>query len=330
MKRKGNLLPAIAAMENLELAYYKAARGKHGKKEVQVYTAFLWDNLKQLQSELESGRVSVGNYHFFDIYDPKKRTICAAPFGQRVLHHALMNVCHELFEGQQMDESYATRRHKGTYAALDKARTHQRKYRWFLKMDIRKFFDSIDHSTLLELLSRKIKDQPLLHIFRQLLQSYETSPGKGLPIGNLTSQYFANYYLVFADRYLKQQHRVPTMVRYMDDICVWSDEKPQLLEARQDFTLFLHDRLQLQLKISFINRTEQGLSFLGYRLFPHVVRLNKRSKDRFKSRWEQYHALLSRGSWTQEDYQRHILPLLAFARYADTKYLRAHLLIVNC
>ena len=189
-------------------------------------------------------------------------------------------------------------------------------------MDIRKFFDSIDQKILFKLITRKIKDQSVLYIFWQILQSYETTPGKGLPIGNLTSQYFANYYLTFADRFLKQKYSVPAMVRYMDDICVWSDDKAQLLKVREAFILFVQNQLKLQLKISFINGTGQGLSFLGYRLFPHGVRLNKRSKNRFKNRWKQYHDFLNRGKWTQEEFQAHMLPLLAFAQYADTKSLR--------
>jgi len=149
MKRTGNLINRIAEFDNLCFAFYKARKGKESKKEVLAYGKYLNSNLIALQKQIISGEVEVGNYHFFPIYDPKERQICAASFSERVLHHSIMNFCHPVFEKQQIFDSYATRLNKGTYSALDRASYFQRKYKWYLKLDIRKYFDSIDHTILL-------------------------------------------------------------------------------------------------------------------------------------------------------------------------------------
>lgn len=284
MKRVGNLIPKIADMDNLRLAYYKAKLGKEAKPDVREYGSNLPQNLLLLQQQIQTGNVVVGNYHLFNIYDPKKRQICAAPFAQRVLHHALMNVCHPVFEQFQIYHSYATRINKGTHKAIAKAQQHQAHYQYYLKMDVRKYFDSIDHTILLQLLHRQFKDPLLLHIFTQIIASYWVSPHKGLPIGNLTSQYFANHYLGITDHHIKSQLNLPAYVRYMDDFVVWHNNPHQLSAIAQNISTQLHKTLQLQLKTKTQNTCVYGLSFLGYRLFPHQTRLTARSKKRYLSK----------------------------------------------
>ena len=187
MKRQGQLLQQIADLKNLYEAFYKAQKGKVSKHYVRAYNQQLQQNLQRLQQQLLSGTVETGVYNTFTIYDPKKRLICATPFSQRVLHHALMNVCHASFEKRQIATSFASRPGKGTYSALDKAREYHRHYRWFLKLDVRKYFESIDHSILKQQLHRMFKDQALLLIFEHIIDSYSTAAGKSVPIGNLTS-----------------------------------------------------------------------------------------------------------------------------------------------
>jgi len=323
MKRTGNLINNITDLENFQLAFYKAKKGKESKKEVLQYTKHLDANLKKLQKEIVSGKLNVGNYHFFTIYDPKKREICAASFQERVLHHAIMNVCHPVFEKMQIFNSYATRKNKGTYAALQRAEVFQKKNRWFLKLDIRKYFDSIDHEILFALLQRKFKDRELLQLFKQIIGSYETKKGKGLPIGNLTSQYFANYYLSYADRYIQQELKISSYVRYMDDMILWHNDKEKLKQSSREITKFLNEFLALDLKTKVINSNIHGLSFLGYRLYGNrSTKLNKRSKKRFIEKAKIYSEKLNKNEWTQREYQKHFLPLLSFARYADTYKLR--------
>lgn len=322
MRRAGNLMEKIADPDNLRLAFWNARRGKDGKPEVECYRNNLDQNLCKLQRQLLSGKVDVGHYHYFTIFDPKERTICAAAFPERVLHHALMNVCHEPFENYQIFDSYATRPEKGTYSALHRAEYFQRKYQWFLKLDVRKYFDNIDQKVLLDLLQRRFKDPKLLSIFEQIVASYQVFPGKGVPIGNLTSQYFANYYLAHADRLVKEKLGVPGYLRYMDDMVLWHDDKQALKKAGRQLESYLNDFLKLDLKEWCLNKNIHGLNLVGYKIFPATILLNERSKKRFRQKMHEYWENLATGDWSQQDYQRHVLPLIAFAEHASTDSLR--------
>lgn len=326
MKREGYLMERIADPDNLRLAFWKARKGKSHNRDVEQYRRCLDSNLSQLRGELLSGNVSVGDYRYFRIYDPKERMICAAAFRERVLHHAIMNICHAGFERFQTDDSCATRIGKGQYAALDKAKENTRRYRWFCKLDVRKFFDSIDHATLYRLLCRRYKDPALLCLFRSIIDSYRTAPGCGLPIGNLTSQYFANYYMAYADHYVREQLNAPAYVRYMDDMVLWHDDKVELIRMVAELTSFIGERLILTLKPPCINSAAKGLPFLGYVLFPGRVRLNKNSKKRFRRKMNNYDGKLNTGQWSQEQYALHVQPLVAFTRFADAGAFRRKLI----
>jgi RNA-directed DNA polymerase len=322
MKRQGQLLEEIADLKNLYEAFYKAQKGKVSKHYVYAYNKQLQQNLQWLQQQLISGAVETGRYHTFTIYDPKKRLICATPFSQRVLHHALMNLCHASFEKRQIATSFASRPGKGTYSALDKAREYNRRYRWFLKLDVRKYFESIDHSILKQQLCRMFKDKSVLLIFDKIIDSYSTAAGKSLPIGNLTSQYFANHYLSVADYYVKQRLRIPAYVRYMDDMVLWHHDKEVLLEIGYRFQDYLARELLLQLKPFCLNESRKGLPFLGYLLFPKSVRLARRSKKRFIQKSRLYDGYLQTGRWSQKEFASHTMPLVAFTEYADAREFR--------
>lgn len=302
----------IADPDNLRLAYWKAQRGKSAKPEVLEYQQNLDQHLLHLRAELLGGNVRVGNYHYFKVYDPKERQICAAAFSERVLHHALMNVCHDSFEKYQIYDSYASRTGKGTLAALQRAAFFHTKHTWFMKLDIRKYFDSIDHDVLKSLLSKRFKDYKLMSIFTAIIDSYYTHPSKGLPIGNLTSQYFANHYLAVADHFVKEALQVEGYTRYMDDMVLWSDDKVSLLRKGRELKGFLGSVLQIELKPICLNQTLKGLPYLGYLLYPNFVGLNRNSRTRFKKKLELYENNLNTETWTQKDYQRHVLPLVAF------------------
>ncbi len=322
MKRESNLILLIADPDNLRLAFWKARKSKDGKMEVAYFRKFLDKNLLTLRDELLSGNVQVGQYHYFTIFDPKERLICAASFKERVIHHALMNVCHANFEKYQIFDSYASRIGKGTYAAIERASANQRQCKWFLKLDVRKYFDSIDHAILKSMLANRFKDKVLLQIFFQIIDSYQTLEGKGLPIGNLTSQYFANHYLALADHYIKEKLQAAAYVRYMDDMVIWSNDKNLLLKIGNGFKSFIETQLSLTLKPFCLNSTYKGLPFLGYMLFPKSVLLNNSSRKRFKAKLKQYTYKLNNAEWSQSEYQAHVLPLIAFAKHANTYYLR--------
>ena len=322
MKRQGQLLEKIADLHNFYEAFYKAQKGKISKHDVYAYSRQLQQNLLRLQQQLISGAVETGGYHTFTIYDPKKRLICATPFSQRVLHHALMNICHASFDKHQIATSFASRSGKGTYAALDHAREHNRRYRWFLKLDVRKYFESIDHTILKQQLRRLFKDKLLLSIFGKIIDSYSTAADKSVPIGNLTSQYFANHYLSVADHYVKEVLRVPAYARYMDDMVLWHHDKELLLEIGYRFQEYIARELLLQLKPFCLNESRKGLSFLGYLLFTDRVRLTQRSKKRFITKFRLYDRLLHTERWSQKEFANHAMPLLAFTEYANAKEFR--------
>lgn len=213
MKRAGDLYASITEPDNLQLAFYKAAKGKHDRHEVILFRKALDDNLSLLRRQLIQRCPDVGHYRFFQVRDPKPRRICAASFPERVLHHAIMNICDPVLERYAIHDSYACRKGKGTIRALERARIFSRRNGWYLKLDIRRYFDSVDQKIMLNLLRRKFKDQKLLHLFEQLLDTYQTEPGKGLPIGNLISQHLANFYLGFFDHWIKESLRVRCYLR---------------------------------------------------------------------------------------------------------------------
>ena len=318
---------AIADPENLREAFLKAIRGKRGKTDCRAFQERLGENLMLLREDLLAGSVRVGDYHLFQILDPKERTICAASFRQRVLHHAVMAVCEPALERAAVFDSYACRKGKGRLAAVERASGYARRHDWFLKMDVRKYFASIDHRVLEGLLARRYKDRAVLALFGKIIRSYETAPGRGLPIGNLTSQHFANYYLAPLDRFIKEQLGRGAYVRYMDDFVVWGGGREELKVVRDRVREFLAVELKLELKAEpCLNRTALGMDFLGYRLFPRVMRLARRSKIRFARKFRRYERAFDEGVWSEAELQRRITALLAFVMPAASGGFRRHVL----
>lgn len=323
MKRANQLMNSISDLDNLYLAYWKSKKGKTLKKDFLEYSSNLDENLYQLQHELKTGNVTVGHYKYFTINDPKERIICAASFAERVLHHALMNVCHSIFEKHFIYHTYATRPNKGTHKAINYAKMQAKKYTFYAKLDVRKYFDSIDHTILIKALTRLFKENELLSIFYQIINSYQTTENKGLPIGNLTSQYFANYYLSVADHFATEKLKLP-YVRYMDDMLFFSNDKLELIQKIKEFELFLHTKLNLELKTKTLNFIKYGFSFLGFRIFPHKIKLGKVAKKRFRQKLFLFRSNLLKLKWNSIEYQKHLLPLLSFVKHADTFGLRSN------
>lgn len=315
MKRANHLIEHIADPDNLRLAFWKAKKGKNYSPSVIAYRERLDQNLLQLRSQILTTDVQVGNYHYFKIYEPKEREICASAFSEQVLHHALMNICHPYFERKQIYDSYASRLNKGTYAALDRAKVYQKRYAYYLKLDIRKYFASINHQVVNQQLRCLFKEQELLDIFAKIIANY---PYHGLPIGNLTSQYFANHYLCELDHFIKEELCCKAYVRYMDDMVLWHDDKATLQGFLQQIECYLNQHLFLQLKYSSLQPTRKGLPFLGYVIFSYFVRLQRQSKQRFLRKLRKLCSLYEKSLIDEATYQRRLLPLLAFVRYADS------------
>lgn len=322
MKRTGFIIERIADLDNLYEAFRLASRGKQRKKEVHKYVERLDENIALLRHQILQGDVSVGNYHYFTIYDPKERVICAADFNERVLHHAIINVCQNLFDRTLIDSTYATRKGKGVYSAIDKAVEACTKYRYTAKLDFRKYYDSVDHNILKSLLRRHFKDEYLLQIFDEIIDSYCVTEGKGLPIGNLTSQYFANAYLSIIDHYAKEELRASIYIRYMDDILIADNDRNRLKEIVQKLDNRATTYLYLTLKPPIFRPSKVGQIFLGYKILPYRYELSGRSKKRYRSKILEYDKRFKQGEWDEHTYQEHLLPLTAFVQHAVSSNFR--------
>ncbi|MDO8803792.1 MAG: reverse transcriptase/maturase family protein [Elusimicrobiota bacterium] len=288
MKTYRRLFDGITAFPNLLLAARLAQRGKRFRGEVARFNFGLERNLLKLREELISGEWTPGEYHRFTVFEPKERPIVAAPYRDRVVHHALCNVIEPLFERGFMEESYACREGKGTHAALDRAQHFLRLHKFVLRCDVRKFFFSINHETLYSLVSKKIACGRTLALIRKIIGL----SGAGVPIGNLTSQLFANIYLNELDRFVKQGLGRRGYLRYMDDFLVFGDCKRELAGIKDSIAGFLRDKLQLELKAnkSFVLPAWSGLGFLGFRLFPCYRRLDGANVAKFVRRYKEMRA----------------------------------------
>jgi retron-type reverse transcriptase len=258
MKTYKNLYPRITSFANLDLAWRKARKGKRSKLGVAQFEFNAEGELFQLQRELESKRYQPGAYRSFLIYDPKKRKISAAPFRDRVVHHALCNVIEPIYERKFIYDSYANRSGKGTHRALDRAQSFTRRYRYVLKCDIETFFPAIDHAILRQILWRHILCQDTRWLMEQIINSgtgilndqyrQRWFPGddllaavrpRGLPIGNQTSQFWANVYLNPLDHFIKRELKCAAYCRYVDDFLLFDDDKEKLHAWHQAIEQFL-------------------------------------------------------------------------------------------
>lgn len=280
MRRFSYLFEQLIEWENLLSAYRKAYRGSGKSKEAARFTFFLERELIQLREELQNGTYHPQNYRTFRLYDPKERTISVASFKDRVAHHALVNILEPIYEPRFIFDSYATRKGKGTWAAIQRAQSFIKKHPFYLRLDVRKFFDSVNHDILLGLLRRYIKDSKFLFIAESII--YSIPNGHGLPIGNMTSQFLANVYLDPLDHYIKEFLRVKYYIRYMDDMLIFEPNTKCLTQIQLSIEKFLWNKLRLSLKLSAvsINHRQNGASFLGARIFPSHIRILPESLHR--------------------------------------------------
>ncbi|MCB1808134.1 MAG: RNA-dependent DNA polymerase, partial [Candidatus Competibacteraceae bacterium] len=265
MKRLGNLWPQVIAFDNLYRAWRKARKGKSRSTAVVDFELGLEHHLLALQGELLNGIYQPGNYRLFTIYERKARVIAAAPFRDRVVHHALMNIIEPLLDRRFIFDCYACRAGKGTHAAVDRYQHWSRRYRYALKLDVRQYFPSIDREHLKAKLRARIKDRSVIELLDRIIDAGPNPNGKGIPIGNLTSQFFANLYLDDFDHWIKETLRAPAYLRYVDDMVLLSDDKRQLADWREHIRARLYqERLQLHPNKAHISPTRCGLNLLGY------------------------------------------------------------------
>lgn len=327
MKRTGNLYYKIAEPDNLRLAFCKAVKGKQDRLEVMRFRVHFESNIMALRREILEKKLKVGDYRFFYVHDPKKRLICAACFRERVLHHAIMNVCEQTLDAYAVFDSYACRKGKGGRKAIERAKGFSGRFPWYLKLDIAKYFNSIGHEILMRHLERRFKDRELLDLFQRILNTYATQPGKGVPIGNLISQHMANFYLGCFDHWIKEVKSIRGYVRYMDDFVVWGSKKEALKEELDRIRQWLNENLCLTLNPKIqLNRSSRGMPFLGCRIYPGAIRLATSSRKRFIRKFRNYEKAFLKGEWNEETLSRHMTALVEFTRGAESAGFRTNVI----
>ncbi len=345
MKSFRNLYPQIITWHNLYTAWRKARKGKRGKVPAATFEYYLEDNLLALQDELTNKSYQPGPYNSFYIHEPKQRLISAAPFRDRVVHHALCNIIEPIFERSFVADSYANRAGKGTHCALDRCQHYSRRFRYVLQCDVRQFFPSIDHAILRQQLAHKIRDESALWLIDRILaggrgvlsEQYKmvwfagdnllaASRSRGLPIGNLSSQFWANCYMNGFDHFIKRELKCKGYVRYVDDFLLFADDK-QTLHA---WHAALCDRLAT-LRLTIHPRAQprpvsEGIPFLGFVVYPTHRRVKRRKvvhyRRRLRNQLRQYHA----GETDQQAVQASIHGWLNHVQYGDTWGLRTAVL----
>jgi len=293
-----------------------------------------------LQDALLTQRYRPGPYTTFTIHEPKTRLISAAPYRDRVVHHALCNVIEPLFERTFIDDSYSCRQGKGTHAAVERFSRYCRQYRYVLKADIAQYFPSIDHDILYTILCRTIRDTRTRWLLRQIIDASNPQPPalyyfpgddlftpttrrKGLPIGNLTSQLFANIYLNGFDHFIKETLRCRAYLRYCDDFVVFGDTPRALWQVHTAMATSLAGlRLRLHATKCQVMRTQDGIDFLGYRIFPSHRLLRRSTARRFMRRLRVQRTLYDRGVLRLAPIHHSVQSWLGHASHARTYGLR--------
>ena len=341
VKSYTNLFERVCALENLYLAARRARKRKTRKRYVEDFELHRERLIHRLQEELTNGTYEPSGYRHFHIHDPKTRLISAAPYRDRVVHHALCNVIGPLLERRFVYDSFSCRKGKGTLAGRERCRRYTNRHLYVLKCDIAKYFQSIDQSILLDKIRRVVRCPRTLRLCEQIIGSArdeELVPayfpgdelftpwtrGRGLPIGNLTSQLWANLYLDRMDHFLKEQLRVPGYARYTDDFLLWADDKTSLRECRTALEEFLAaERLRLHPIKTRIIQTKEGVPFLGFRFFPgRAPRLLGPTKRRFEKRTRRQWAALRASAVSKPEVAQSISGWIAFSRYGNTGGLR--------
>ena len=340
MKTYNRLFQKICSFQNLFDASQKAQRGKRFQHEVARFNFHLERELYQLQTELQTQTYRPGNYYEFHIYEPKLRKISAAPYRDRVVHHALCNIIEPIFERTFIFDSYACRKGKGTHKAVNRFTEFSRKNAYVLKCDIKKYFPSIDHEILKTQFRRKIRDTRTLWLMDLIVDSsnpqehvleYFEGDGlltplnrrRGIPIGNLTSQFFANIYLNSFDHFVKEELRCRYYIRYVDDFVVLEKDKARLHQVKAGIETYLEKfRLRLHPHKCQVFPVKDGTDFLGYRVFPTHRLLRPTSVTRARRRLRQLEADYKTGKISWDDVNHSVRSWLGHVKHADTYGLR--------
>lgn len=346
MNRHGQLYGQITAFENLLLASRRAQRGKRFREDVLGFNCNLEENLLRLQEALIEERWIPGTYKTFVIYEPKRRLISAAPYADRVVHHAVCNVVGPLFERQMIPSSYANREGLGVHKALDHCRHCVQRvgYAYCLRADVEKYFPSVDHELLKGLFRRTLKCVPTLRLLDLIVDHSNLQepvdaffPGDelltpgfrrvGIPIGNLTSQLWANVYLNTVDQHMAQTYGGKRYMRYVDDFALFAHDRETLDEARQHLsTLLTGLRLRLHPRKTSVLPVKEGVNFLGFRFYPERVRVRQENLRRARRRLRGLAVDFAHGAVGVTEVRNAVQSWNAHVGYGDTWRVREQVL----
>ncbi|MDR1582056.1 MAG: reverse transcriptase/maturase family protein [Prevotellaceae bacterium] len=317
MKRLGNLYERICSIENLQLADEKARKGKLRSHGVIKHDRNREQNIIHLHKILKNGTFRTSKYDIFTIHEPKEREIYRLPyFPDRIVHHAIMNVLEPIFVSIFTADTYSCIKNRGIHAAAEKIKRVLKEdpegTACCLKIDIRKFYPSIDHDILKRLLRRKIKDARLLSLLDEIIDS-----AAGVPIGNYLSQYFANLYLTYFDHWLKEKRGVRFYFRYADDIVILHHNKRYLHGLFREMQAYLAENLKLEIKSNWqiFPVNSRGIDFVGYVFYHTHTRLRKNTKQRLCRRLARIN---KRQTLTEKDFNQNICPWWGWAKYCNS------------
>ena len=343
MKRHSNLYPQIITFENLFAAAQQAQRQKRYRDPVLEFNRHLEHELLQLQQELQTQTYQPGGYKTFEIYEPKRRLISAAPYRDRVVHHALCNIIVPIFDRTFIATTYANRKGYGSHRALRQFVSYARSSQYVLQCDICKYFPSIDIAILKQIIRRKLKCRETLWLIDTILDNRSAGenpidyfPGdtlltplerpKGIPIGNLTSQFFANVYLNGFDRYIKEILSVSKYVRYVDDYALFSDDRPFLQHCRTEIEAYLATlRLKIHPIKSQLTQIRHAASFVGFRVLPDRIRVRNHNLQTGRKRLKRLQTSYARGRISLHDVTQILQSWNAHLAHGDTWRLRQKL-----
>ena len=318
MKRIGNLYDTVISLENLQLADERARKGKLRSYGVKLHDQNREANLLKLHNSLKNQTFKTSKYHIFTIFEPKEREIFRLPyFPDRITHHAIMNVLEPIWVSVFTRDTYSCIKNRGIHAAAKRVKHALRKdkdgTRYCLKIDVRKFYPSIDHETLKQVIRRRIKDKRLLWLLDEIIDSVPL----GVPIGNYLSQYFANIYLAYFDHWLKEEKGVKYYWRYADDIVILAPNKEVLHELLHDIRAYLRDNLKLNVKRNYqvFPTSVRGIDFLGYRFFHTHTLLRKSIKRKLFRRVAK---LRKRKIVAKEAFKQQICSWWGWCKYCDS------------
>lgn len=328
MKRIGNVFHHITDYGNLYLAYTKARVGKSWQNTIKQFEKDITGNLKNIQADLINGSFRTSKYRTMQIHEPKHRTIYILPFNpDRIVQHAVMNVMEPVWDRRFIHDSYSCRKGKGQHKGSQRCMEFVRRYKYCLKGDISKFYPSINHDIMFELVKRTIKCPKTLQLLENII--YAIGGGQNIPIGNYTSQWLGNLYLHELDKYCKHTLRIKGYIRYCDDFVLFHDDKQYLHSCLMGIKDLLHKKLSLTMSKDSIFPVTQGVDFLGYRHFPNYVLLRKSTAKRVKKRLSRLPALLRKGIITEKQYRSSIESTKGWLKWCSSYNFSIHNQIDN-